>query len=203
MKFSEWFPLWASARNITEWIFMLGGVLGWLFLVKYAGNKVRKQFSSQWPLIFYTWLSGMMLLFWFSNAPDPRFGIAVLGSGFSYFTASILFMTESRFGLLIRNSILHLTLICLAMAGLFLYRDIRSVRAYFIRPASYHKPELDQYQLQDGVSAFTPEIKQTNWYLDGDMCWDSPLPCSPNPMPNLQLRGKTFAEGFRTGSAHK
>jgi hypothetical protein len=203
MKFSEWLPLWAAARNMSEWIFMLGGVFGWLLLVKYAGNKIRKQFSSQWPLFFYTWLSGMMLLFWFSNAPDPRFGIAALGSGFSYFTASILFLIESRFGFLTKNSIMHLILVCLALAGLFLYRDIRSVRTYYVRPASYHQPELEEYKLQDGVSGFTPEIQQTNWHLDGDMCWDSPLPCSPNPVPNLQLRGKTFAEGFRKVSTHK
>ena len=33
--------------------------------------------------------------------------------------------------------------------------------------------------------------------LQGDQCWDSPLPCSPYYDSRLEMRGETLKEGFR------
>ncbi len=200
--FSEWFPVWASDRSINDWIFIIGGTLGWLFLFLYAGNKVRKRFSSQWPLIFFTWLSGMMLLFWFTNAPDPRFGIAAIGSGFSYLIASLFIRLEKILPSAISMA-MRPGLLLLAAFVIYQYRDLRSFRAFAIVPASYHRPQLQDYRLEDGTTAFTPSLRQSSYYLDGDMCWDAPLPCTLNEKPNLRLRGKSLKDGFSLDSAGK
>jgi hypothetical protein len=194
-KFPEWFPIWARDRSTSDWFFVLGGVAGWVFLFFYAGNKVRKQFSSQWPLIFFTWLSGMMLLFWFTNAPDPRFGIAAIGSGFSYFIASVLIQSE-KLSPKILASIMQPGLILFGIIILFLYRDSRTIRENKVIPASYHRPLLITYQLADGSAGFTPSGFQDRIYLDADMCWDSPLPCTLNEKPGLKRRGKSLRDGF-------
>jgi hypothetical protein len=65
LSFIEWFPIWATDRKWNEWVLILFAVSGWLLLVRYASSHVRKSFRSHWPLIFFTWLSGMKLLFWF------------------------------------------------------------------------------------------------------------------------------------------
>jgi len=195
LDFSQWFPIWARDRSPSDWLFVLGGVAGWVFLFLYAGNKVRKRFSSQWPLIFFTWLSGMLLLFWFSNAPDPRFGIAALGSGFSYFVASILIRFE-KLSPKVLNSIMQPGLIMFAGAILFLYRDLRTLRENPVVPASYHRPRLETFMLADGSAGFTPSDVQEKIYLDADMCWDAPLPCSINEKPGLKRRGKSLQDGF-------
>ena len=191
----DWFPVWAGDRTMQDWVFVLGGVAGWIFLFLYAGNKVQKRFSSQWPLIFFTWLSGMMLLFWFTNAPDPRFGMAALGSGFSYFIASIFIRLE-KFAPHFLNQLMKPGLLAFAAWILFAYRDLRSVKENQVIPASYHKPRLEIFELADGRTGFTPSSKQSKIYLDSDMCWDSPLPCSLNEKPGLKSRGASLGDGF-------
>ena len=197
--FQEWFPVWAAERSLHDWVFILGGVMGWIFLFLYAGNKVRRQFSSQWPLIFFTWLSGMMLLFWFLNAPDPRFGVAAIGSGFSYMVASVFIRLQHFFPGLLPQFMKPIVGI-LAASVLYFYRDFRTLREYSVVPASFFKPVVKVYATSDGSAAFTPAEKQPSELLDADMCWDAPLPCSLNEKPGLMRRGMSLKDGFRMSS---
>jgi hypothetical protein len=137
----------------------------------------------------------MMLLFWFTNAPDPRFGIAALGSGFSYFIASILIRLDILLPNL-QNKLMKPGLLVFAAWIIFAYRDMRSIRENPVIPASYHKPRLEIFELADGRTGFTPSEKQDKIYLDSDMCWDSPLPCSLNEKPGLKSRGASLGDGF-------
>lgn len=191
---SVWLPVWAAERTITDWIFVLGGLAGWLFLFWYAGNKVRKKFSSQWPLVFFTWLSGMMLLFWFANAPDPRFGMAAIGSGFSYFIASVMIRLEFLIPQI--SKLNRPVLVLFSLLVLYLYRDERAVKENHWIPAKYMRPALSSFPVSEEASGFTPSEYQPNPWLDDDMCWDAPLPCAVDRVPGLQLRGKGLKDGF-------
>jgi hypothetical protein len=196
IPFSTWFPIWARERSWTDWLTMLSGVGGWLALIQYASGQIRSNFWSKWPLIFYTWLSGMMLLFWFSNAPDVRFGIAILGTGFSYFVAALLFRIRNQ----VSSLPIHFSkaLLLLASLGLvWLYRDRRSLSAYVFQTSRHHEVKLTQFFDSAGRPFYTPENQQNNILIDGNQCWDSPLPCSEDPIPGLLYRGKTLQEGFR------
>ena len=191
---AEWLPVWASERSAADWIFIMGGVSGWLFLFWYAGNKVRKNFRGQWPLVFFTWLSGMMMLFWFVNAPDPRFGLATLGSGFSYLIASL--MIRAEYFLPSVRKITLPALIIFSLSVLYLYRDAQTLKNHVWVPAKYMKPGVESYPVSRGVSAFAPSLKQESPWLDSEMCWDAPLPCSINPVSGLRLRGTGLRQGF-------
>jgi hypothetical protein len=48
-----------------------------------------------------------------------------------------------------------------------------------------------------GQNAFTPKDIQRNWFIDADQCWDAPLPCSFNAIPDLEFRGSKPGDGFR------
>lgn len=196
LPFRQWFPIWARERTISEWLVMLSGVGGWLALIQYASGQVRSNFWSKWPLIFYTWLSGMMLLFWFSNAPDVRFGIAILGTGFAYLLAAILCRIRSQVGALpvpVSKALLFLT----ALALIWLYRDKRSLTQYWAHTSAHHPVNLIRYSDASGNIFFTPENNPADPLIDGNQCWDSPLPCSEDPITGLEYRGSTLQEGFR------
>ena len=192
-----WFPLWCAERRLTDWIAMVSGVSGWLLLVRYASTNIRRSFLSHWPIIFYTWLSGMMLLFWFSNAPDVRFGMAILGTGFAYTFACIAFWLEPRLPVIPTASLRFLPVLAISVGCLWFWRDQRSLRQYPVFPPSYQKVEISTYPTITGQNAFTPKDVQRNWFIDGDQCWDAPLPCSFNAIPDLEFRGSQPGDGFR------
>ena len=191
----EWFPVWAKERKVMDWVFILSAVSGWIFLFIYASQKVRKQFSSQWPLIFYTWLCGMMLLYWFVNAPDPRFGIAALGSGFSYLVASLLIRLEKYFESA-AEKLIKPALAVISLLVLFIYRDEQALRNHVWIPACYMKPSLKSFPISASAFAFAPKEQQPSPWLDENMCWDAPLPCTFKENPLLRLRGKELKDGF-------
>lgn len=197
LTFFEWFPIWSSERKWQDWISMVSGVSGWLLLVRYASNHIRKSFLSHWPLIFYTWLSGMMLLFWFSNAPDVRFGIAILGTGFAYSFACIAFWLEPRIPVIQSASFRFLPVFVISLGCLWFWRDQRSVKLYALFPPTYQNVEISTYPTNTGQDAFTPKDFQPNELIDGDQCWDAPLPCSFNSIPDLEFRGSQPGDGFR------
>jgi hypothetical protein len=195
--FRIWFPLWCAERRLTDWIAMVSGVSGWLLLVRYASTKIRRSFLSHWPIIFYTWLSGMMLLFWFSNAPDVRFGMAILGTGFAYIFACIAFWLEPRLPKILSPSVRFLPVLAISIGCLWFWRDQRSLQQHAVFPPSYQKVEISTYPTVTGQNAFTPKDIQRNWFIDGDQCWDAPLPCSFNAIPDLEFRGSQPGDGFR------
>jgi hypothetical protein len=191
--FKTWFPVWASERKLADWISMLGGISGWLLLVDYASRHIRKSFRSHWPLIFFTWLCGMMLLFWFSNAPDVRFGIAILGTGCSYALASLLVRLPIP---RLSNRVSGILLVIPATAVLWFYRDKRTLENYVLFPSPYPEVQVQNWGTVDHP-VFTPVQLEHRPGLDADQCWNAPLPCSMEPVPGLEFRGKSLSQGFR------
>jgi hypothetical protein len=55
---------------------------------------------------------------------------------------------------------------------------------------SHPTPELEHYTTRSGLVLGVPTG-------DGARCWDAPIPCTPNPAPNLRLRVPgDLASGF-------
>jgi len=195
LKFIEWFPLWARDRKWNEWAIILMAVSGWLLLVRFASNHVRNSFRGHWPLIFFTWLSGMMLLFWFSNAPDLRFGMAILGIGFSFTFASITEQIRNRFSGWDSQLYAEVSLLIFSIFALWHFRDSRPLKENIFFPTSYQKPQMASYLLKDGNKVFKPNIG-TSHINFSDQCWDSPLPCSQTEVAKLKYRGEQLKDGF-------
>lgn len=196
MPFREWFPIWAKDRNVEEWVIILLAVSGWLLLVRFVSGHIRRSFKDHWPLIFFTWLSGMMLLFWFSNAPDVRFGMAILGMGFSYSLAAILLNLSSRFEWMTHIGFQRVALSVLAIGAFISFIDVRSFRENAIFPPKYPKTKLLNYLNNQGKIMYAPG-EDLQLIDPSGQCWDGPLPCSLKPLPGLQWRGSSLKEGFR------
>jgi len=197
LSFWEWFPVWAADRTSLEWFCMLSGVFGWILLVLYASSRVRTSFKSHWPLIFFTWLCGMMLLFWFSNAPDIRFGVAILGTGFSYAFASVFIRLDGRFSFYKYPLVLQSFLVGVGFVSIWFYRDQRSLSQQLIFPPNYPEIQVTSFKTQGGHIMYTPSENPVNPFIDADQCWNAPLPCCLNKTPGLEFRGKDIRDGFR------
>lgn len=197
LSFSEWFPLWVSDRSLFDWFIILSAVCGWLLLVRYASSQVRKSFLNHWPLIFFTWLSGMMLLFWFSNAPDIRFGMAVLGIGFSFTTASLLNGLRPKIYSGNSKWFPSLLMVVLAFMSVVFYRDMRPWQAARWVETPYPKVEIDHTEGPNGLFYFP---KNRGEVPIPDQCWDAPLPCGPHFDPDLQYRSSQLKDGFKKRS---
>jgi hypothetical protein len=192
--FLTWFPIWASERTFTDWAVMILAVLGWLLLVRFASGHVRRSFRSHWPLIFFTWLLGMMLLFWFSNAPDIRFGIAVLGLGFSFTFASVTEGIRNLFSQWNSRLYAEICVVSFSILTLFFFRDKRAWTEQIIYPPSYPNYQIQGMKTEERFQYFIPQTSLENPF--SDQCWDAPLPCAPAPIPGLKPRGKSLGDGF-------
>jgi hypothetical protein len=196
MSFFEWFPIWAKDRTLEEWVIILLAVSGWLLLVRFVSGHIRRSFKDHWPLIFFTWLSGMMLLFWFSNAPDVRFGMAILGMGFSYSMAAIILNLSNRFSWIAEIGFQRIVLSTLSFGALISYVDMRSIRQNLLFPPNYPENSILNYQNEQGHPMYAPN-EEFDGFNQSGQCWDGPLPCSQKPLPHLKWRGNSLKEGFR------
>jgi hypothetical protein len=193
MSASDWLPIWFNNNPRYLHYLLLIAVLGnsGMMIVGWKNKDKR---------INRLFLPGSFLLaltFWFSNAPDYRFGMGFLIPGAIYPVANIvnrLVVHASENGLKIIDKFLWFwTLLILSftlsLSILYLPED----HSAWLRPAGYPKPIVHQ-QVVDGLSVYVPDR--------GEHCWDAPLPCTPYPQSGFLSRGSTLQEGFRKPS-HK
>jgi hypothetical protein len=68
------------------------------------------------------------------------------------------------------------------------------VRGTLVPPGPDHglydvgRPPITTYTTQSGLQVHVP--------VQGNRCWDAPLPCTPHPAPNLRLRSTDLGDGF-------
>ena len=126
-------------------------------------------------IIFFLLPPAGALTFWFFTSPNIRF----VGVSFWWLGAGAL--TVSLTGK-------HLEDWVAAASGLFfilLFILYSGVYAFWISPApdrgfiSAPGAQTSSYQTLSGLVIQIP--------VQNDACWDSPLPCTPNPDPNLSL----------------
>jgi len=138
----------------------------------------------------------MMLLFWFSNAPDVRFGMAILGIGFSFTFASITEFIRNKNQNWNSQMYAEVCLLVFSIFAIWHFRDFRALKHNLIFPPKYTTVDLVRYTLGDGNQVFKPKSDLQSVY-QFDQCWGSPLPCSATEVPGLRFRGNVLKEGFR------
>jgi hypothetical protein len=147
----------------------------------------RRKFNWRILLPFLPCVLG--LAYWFFTAPDPRFA----GSSFwiiGVYSLIILFITivRSRF----------LSLVCSAILPLCLVVIIYGEKRTPVDPNINIGPNgfgaipsvaVKEYRTRSGLTLYVP--------VSADQLWNSRLPSTPYPAPNIELRGRTLQEGFR------
>jgi len=198
----EWFIPWA--RNfiwhhvsfiysvLAVFSFLMITVAAILFFTRRDHKKSCFQLRFFIPFIMVI----TSLLFWFLSAPSYRFANALF---FILPVTAFLFLSDQLSEKLIR--LIWNMRFKLIISGLAL---IISLMLYwtFIVMDGYQKPkiislsgiepiptvELKQLEIKSGIKVWFP--------IEGNQCWDSPLPSTPDYKPNLDLRGNSIQEGF-------
>jgi hypothetical protein len=104
--FGDWFPSWLKASLTTS--NLLWGVLGSGFLLLALAFPVGRRFWGRYGLVLVPLFVG--LLFWFTNAPNPRFASGLLIFLFAFGVTCWVTMFLEKFGRLLKP-ILALTLL--------------------------------------------------------------------------------------------
>src|SRR6266481_4092711 len=159
--------------------------------VAFVHRLRRKRVSnSRWLLILVPSLAGVV--FWFLASPDPRFGqFAIWTTAGTLATWGIVFVdggvSQGRYVSTVLAGLLGLLLWCLISSGWKQpYQSMLTAKA----PSPLPKARLTVRQTGSGLKVYLP--------MQGNQCWDAPLPCTPYPDDTLRLRDR---ENIRWGFA--
>ena len=150
----------------------------------------RRVSSSRWLLILVPSLAGVV--FWFLASPDPRFGqFAIWTTAGTLATWGIVSVnggvSPGRYVSTVLAGLLGLLLWCLISFGWKQpYQSMLAAKA----PSPLPKARLTVRQTGSGLKVYLP--------MQGNQCWDAPLPCTPYPDDTLRLRDR---ENIRWGFA--
>lgn len=186
LSFSDWFREWWPAQS-TKWkAFML---LGLLHIPLLIWTLIRKEYV--YSIVFGTLV--LNLLFWFDQAPQPRFAY-----GFLFFGSALIIGYLGSWILRFFHPKKLIFIVLLAyFPALFLIREeihFTTLSAAVLLVPHYETQikteEFDAYNFTLNIPSEEPPAS-IYW------CYNSPLPCTPLPKKSIEMRGEGFQKGFR------
>lgn len=191
LQWKDWLPVWWNNRNGAERC-ALATLLTALLLACFFFKKIIQRAPFETRLLFF--ISAAGLVFWFLQAPDPRFGY-----GFIFpIQGMVLYRLATTHSIQVpaakRLLLLAAAAIILWITGYTVYRFI-----YFFHARNWIMPEgvlpiATRKVSQQGV------VFQVPCRTCG--CGDAPLPCAFEGKP-FQLRGSSVTDGFRSAQRVK
>ncbi|MBP9854302.1 MAG: hypothetical protein KBD53_05505 [Candidatus Omnitrophica bacterium] len=205
------------AGHVKSWaqLQQLGKITGWYWLIPW-GNRMLHNVFNRFDLIFPVLITAVTtiiflfrsytpsdkrkldllvlpsllnVIFWFIQAPEPRF------AGSTFFIIAIALVSFFIF-----NSLVHKQRIYTAVINfcwmIFLLSTLTTMTKELMQGEKdfrlTQKSVIKQEMTNSGLTIFLP--------LDGyhnEQCWDAPLPCTPNFNKDLHLRDKNnILKGF-------
>jgi len=187
MPLAEWVPIWFKRLDPVNTLLVCCTAL-----LPIAQLFSFKQFSRQTNFLLV--MLFLNLLFWFFQAPDPRFarGFLILAAVMLCF----IFSGKWLSGRLRRAvQLVFLALFLYLGADKFLNRTVSRTQE-LIAESNLIFPK--GYDLEQGQMKVNPYEGHFIYYVpaSGDRCFNAPLPCTPYPKENLVLRGEDLQSGF-------
>jgi len=158
----SWIRQWAarSWENLGFNLFVIGVALGCI--------TFWRRVQVKWAAIYAIVCAGLCLIYWFVSAPDVRFGsgyLAVAGMlGLSFACASQFNQADVARRLLLEAIAVS---IVVGAVSLFRFGNTWTIK---------DRPSFETRIAPGGKSVAVP--------LEGDQCWDHPLPCTPYFRPD-------------------
>lgn len=142
----------------------------------------------------------MSVLFWMSSIPSPRYAIGIFwgAAGVSWTAAAWSFQASPKAARRLMSvfAILALGPIVLEPVVRNPTEPVRALLRTFLErpgPEGLFQPNPMVPRLQPFTTASGLRLHRS-----AGQCWDAPLPCTPNPAPNLRLRAEgRLGRGFR------
>jgi hypothetical protein len=207
-----WLVVMLQGKNLFLLLFwvVLPTILGFASAACFVALTWR---GSGWRSTSRGWLLGIPILagfvFWFLKLPDPRYGFYLfwMGSSLSLAQLAAVLPAHSRFRW---NRVLALSCVLLASLPIILqeptgwidrrYGFVKGlIHSAFVIPGGqgwlYPIPtaELHEFTTDSGLKLFVP--------VNDNRCWDSRLPCTPHPAPNLVLKNRFGGPEFLTNGS--
>jgi hypothetical protein len=126
---------------------------------------------------------------WFAGAPEPRLAGAIFWhAGITVVTAAATAALPLRRSDLVRPAIAA-TAVCLLLVYIATGSRARAARPPWEGAVSVGSPPLTSFVTRSGLRLHVP--------TQNNLCLDAPLPCTPEPLPELALRrAPDLAAGF-------
>ncbi len=176
----DWLRSWLPMMASTPWVQLSAAALV-AGLVVAAVRRTRPTAALLVP-----WgLSLAAVAFWFATAPALRFGAApLLAAGLLPLAFALAGpLAVARLPWRVGAAVLALALLTwLPRPWLALWAETRS-----LPPQALVAP-VPPYRLETAAGGLELAVP-----LQGDQCWDAPLPCTPSPDARLEWEGRWFA----------
>jgi hypothetical protein len=183
MNIAEWIVPWFKSLNFFNRLLFFANIIS---IVTLMVMYLRKEFF----LLKIQLIILLNLIFWFLNAPDPRFAYGFLFLGFSLNLAFLIKLWESRGSPgVIKFSGIVLACLLIIVVGRRIKAPVSTLTnaELWILPESFGKVVTTVHN-----SDFIYRVPDSN-----DRCFNSEIPCVPYPLSNIVLRGKDLQDGFK------
>jgi hypothetical protein len=193
LPLQEWVPMWFKAESLNRRIITAlagSGILGYLILILIKPARQwlgRHGVDQSWQVLVTAFVG---CLFWFLTAPDFRFGY-----GFVVFSILLMF-SPFFFTLLtlprgIKNNLSLILILALVINQVVFYESSfqsRNLSTRWVVPESYMSVPTSRCDFKN-FTVWCAELY--------DQCWYNPFPCVPRALPEVEMRGGSFQDGFR------
>ncbi|HMK19296.1 MAG TPA: hypothetical protein VK492_13910 [Chitinophagaceae bacterium] len=183
MNPAEWLPTWWQNRSTADKVIMIFFVLSFIAILFSIKKVIRSNFITL--LVLLTMLSG--IIFWFLNAPDPRFGFGfILG-----FIGVVSYLVFKEKEILIGKNVL-IAILLLATGSIFAYTGYRFIfffsKEQLLIPLGIKKTEYKIFDC-DGIKINSPAAHKELGI--------TPIPCTDLSCEKFSPRGNKVEDGFR------
>jgi hypothetical protein len=183
MSTMEWLPAWWQNRSAADKTIMFLLILSFIATLVTLKNVVRSGFFP--ILVLLTMFIG--IIFWFINAPDPRFGFGSI-LGFIAVTVYLIFKEKEIF--IGKNTLIAIPLIVLI--PILAYTGYRFINFFsedqLLTPLGIEKVEYKTFEC-NGIKINSPAANNDLGNI--------PVPCTDLDCEKFLPRGKEISDGFK------
>ena len=183
MSIAEWLPTWWQARSTADKAIMI--LLVFSFIATLL--SIKKVSRSGFVIILALLIMFSGIIFWFINAPDPRFGFGSI-LGFISITSYLIFKEKEVF---IGKNVL-MAILFAASLMIVTYTGYRFINFFskeqLLTPLGIERSEYKTFEC-DGIKINSP-LENTEFGI-------TPVPCTVLDCKKFSPRGNKVEDGFR------
>jgi len=185
MSPGKWLPLWWQNNSAADKAILLSLVIACIALIARVSLLARSSLETKTALV----AAAAGIIFWFVEAPDPRFGFGFILS-FVAIAFTLFCSGSSVVSGVSKKSIIVLIFFSALITGSYTgYRFVHFFSpSQLIRPIGIEKTSSVSFPCESIV--FTKPAGD-------ELCGDLPLPCVYTDSCNFILRGNQITDGFR------
>jgi transposase len=187
MSLSEWIPRWFDRVYYRYRIVIIMTFLSMLVYIPITALRLRRQrgWTNTREILYLIGCIGV--IYWFTNAPDPRFGWGFIFIAFIIPVAPLIQPIVVRFKAVSCLCMLAVLTLHTLNQSYISIQATPKMTSVFFSPVPYPTEEL-----------WSERIGNIIFYgaRTGD-CWDAPLRCIPILNDQIHPRGDNLESGFR------